>query len=836
MPAKTLTPSTATLLLGLTLSAAPVMAQAGPRTEQIDLDGYAHIYYVSATTGSDEAGKGTRREPWASVGWALERAVRESPDTAAILVAAGRYEVSSLGMRSGVDLYGGFDAVDWSRDVWGNRSVFAGGGEGRVLVSADNAKLDGFEVTGGLLRGPGAGLLIDGTSPVLSNSFFIANSTLGPEGWAPQNLHAAAHDGGAIYCTNGGKPAIRNNIFVGNRTEVGRGAAIAYDGHCAGTIADNVLMENVTGLDDPMRSSDGGAISVFRWSSPVIKNNVILRNEARSSNDGGGIFVALWSSAKVRNNLIVGNTAGDDAGGLFVGGQEHRYDAALDPLPHAGAYFVEVTGNRFFGNRNPSRNSGATRITMESRGLIARNVAAHNRGFYLQRSELEVIDNTILEDTRFIESKQGLGPSTFRNNIVWGGFEFDAPATVTDSLFRNGFPGDGNVAGDPLFLDDGLTLTVLASSYSRRDFQTIVKLAGTPNVSGIENRAVVSGDRWSVVRDASGSQLTLWGDLSTATRLEVLPTYRQTSSSAGTGKGADAPRSSAWNPKRINKSIELLHQGQPIYYAAAYGGYQDGLNLAGTWADYIVYNMEHQPLDFGSLREFMRGLVDAGPTPSGHRTPTVIVVLPLLGLDEETVRAGGWMVEQALAQGVHGLHLARARDPEAVKRFVQAARYPIHKQAIDTVGEGLRGWGSHTFAAWVWGLKHEEYLRKADVWPLNPDGEILLGVKIEDQQALANTEATLAVPGLAFAEHGPRDLGLSYGHLEGRADPPLPPEVSQAGDRVLEATRANGLFFLDNVLPDNVTIQIDRGVMIGAGRRQDAAEIGRAYTQRAMPW
>lgn len=37
--------------------------------------------------------------------------------------------------------------------------------------------------------------------------------------------------------------------------------------------------------------------------------------------------------------------------------------------------------------------------------------------------------------------------------------------------------------------------------------------------------------------------------------------------------------------------------------------------------------------------------------------------------------------------------------PRAAKRFVQAARYLIHKQAIDVVGEGLRGWGSQTFAA-----------------------------------------------------------------------------------------------------------------------------------------
>jgi len=289
-------------------------------------------------------------------------------------------------------------------------------------------------------------------------------------------------------------------------------------------------------------------------------------------------------------------------------------------------------------------------------------------------------------------------------------------------------------------------------------------------------------------------------------------------------------------PIRINKCIELLEQGQPIYYASGYGGYDEGLKMAKTWADYIDYNMEHQPLDFGLLREFMRGLVDGGPTPSGHRTPTVIVVLPLLGLDEETVKSGGWMVQQALAQGAHGVHLCRARDAEAVKRFVQAARFPIHTQAEDRLGEGLRGFGSHKFAATIWGIDETEYLKRADVWPLNPEGEIMLGIKIEDQLALANTEQSVAVPGIAFAEHGPRDMGLSYGYLEGRADPPVPVEVDAAGRRVLAACQANGISFLDNVLPDNVAERLDSGVMIGAGRRQDSAEVGRKHTGRKMPW
>ncbi len=292
----------------------------------------------------------------------------------------------------------------------------------------------------------------------------------------------------------------------------------------------------------------------------------------------------------------------------------------------------------------------------------------------------------------------------------------------------------------------------------------------------------------------------------------------------------------AYKPTHVNKCIELLAKGQPVYYATGYGGYEEGVKMAQTWADYIVYNMEHKPLDFTLLHEFMRGLVDGGPTPSGHRTPTVIAVLPVLGTDLETFKGGIWMIQQALAQGVHGIELIRARDPEAVKKFVQCVRYPIHKQATDVIGEGFRGWGSQKFAAWVWGISEKEYLQKADVWPLNPDGEIMLGVKIEDRHALANAEKTLAIPGICFAEHGPRDMGLSYGYLKGRADPPVPEEVQAAGDKVLSLCKKNHLYFLDNVLPDNVGKQIDRGVMIGAGRRQDSAKIGRKYSGRKMPW
>ena len=818
------------LFFGISIAA----AQKGPITTVVDVKSYGTLVYVSAARGSDEKGKGSRSLPWASVSKALA-AAKKIKKPVAVLVAGGEYQEKTLTMVTGVDLFGGYRDGDWSRDIWSNRTILDGEGKHRILIADNKATLDGFEVRNGAVRGAGAGIFIKGKSPIISNNFFIGNKTLAPKDWAPKYWHETANDGAAVYCTKGGNPEIHHNIFIGNETENGRGAGIAFDDQCNGAITRNVMMNNVTGLDDPMRSSDGGAISIFNRSSPVIADNIILGNKALAHNDGGGVFVALWSSVKIRDNLIIGNVAGDDAGGLFVGGQEHRYDAPLDKLPPKKDFYVEVFGNIFYGNKNSSHSSGALRITMETRGLIENNIAALNEGFYIQRSDLLIEHNTILENFIFIETKKGLKPSIFKNNIVWGSVDYNTKAKVTDSLFRDGFKGKGNIKGSPSFIDDVLSLSPLSSSYSKRDFQTKILLPGPHATKNLVGRVVVSGDRWGVIKSVSGNSLTVWGDLAGAAQLTVVSAYRQTKSSKGTGKGV-ADRVASYQPQRINKAIELLGKGQPIYYASGFGGYEEGLKMAGTWADYIVYNMEHKPLDFSLLRKFMTGLVDGGPTKSGHRTPAVIVVLPLLGLDGQTVKSGGWMVEQALAQGVHGIELARARNPEAVKRFVQAARYPFHKQEIDVVGKGLRGWGSHIFASWVWGISREEYLKKADVWPLNPEGEIMLGVKIEDRQALANTEQTLKVPGLAFAEHGPRDMSLSYGFLEGRADPPMPVEVDAAGLRVLRAAKANGLFFLDNVLPDNVNRRLDRGVMIGAGRREDAAEIGRTHTKRKMPW
>jgi 4-hydroxy-2-oxoheptanedioate aldolase len=311
---------------------------------------------------------------------------------------------------------------------------------------------------------------------------------------------------------------------------------------------------------------------------------------------------------------------------------------------------------------------------------------------------------------------------------------------------------------------------------------------------------------------------------------------------------------------RINRAIELLAQDQAIYYAGHHTGHvltqAQGRADAATWADYINIGMEHGAFDMAGLAAYMAGLTEGGPTRSGHRTPAVIVEAPTGGTDEATVRHNAWQFRQILGRGVHGVLLCQAETPAAVRAFVEACRYPHQAAGVDPalagpiaraagtpagrprdgmLGTGTRGRGSEATAAPVWGVAEADYFRLCDPWPLNPAGELLLGVKIESPEGLAHCEEILAVPGLGFAEMGPGDLGLSLlGDVEVRTNP-YAPEVERARDRVLAACRARGLAFLESATPETIAARIDAGVRVVAGGREDTARIGRAHQGRAMP-
>jgi 4-hydroxy-2-oxoheptanedioate aldolase len=268
--------------------------------------------------------------------------------------------------------------------------------------------------------------------------------------------------------------------------------------------------------------------------------------------------------------------------------------------------------------------------------------------------------------------------------------------------------------------------------------------------------------------------------------------------------------------------------------------------MARTWYDAINVEMEHGALDFSQLREFMRGLVDGGPTRSGHRTPAVFVETGIIGLDEAYARANSWVIQQLLDCGIHGIHQCHARDTKAVATTMQmGCRYPFPRPGINLPMRGLRG-SSAGYAAEIWGVPLFKYNHVADLWPLNPKGELIFGVKIEDTYADQQVDGTLALPGLSMAEWGPGDhsywlYGLEVMPEDGSRPPNIMdmPEMVKVRQKVLDLCKKNKVRFLnaantDKNSSDYIIKQLTDGAMV-LECGEDAAIIGREHTKRKMP-
>ena len=197
------------------------------------------------------------------------------------------------------------------------------------------------------------------------------------------------------------------------------------------------------------------------------------------------------------------------------------------------------------------------------------------------------------------------------------------------------------------------------------------------------------------------------------------------------------------------------------------------------------------------------------------------------------------MIKQILASGVHGLLLCHAESPDAVRAFVECCRYPFNTTGV---GKGLqvgrRGGGGQQHAAEIWGVPTPRVPGQAPTPGRSTrEGELLLGLKIENVRALSNVEASAGGARASPSPSGARATWACRMGIPDAHDPPYPAEMQDARARVLAACKANDVAFLNAVRPDDVVERIDEGVMVCAAGRggEEAAEIGRAHTKRTMP-
>jgi 4-hydroxy-2-oxoheptanedioate aldolase len=211
----------------------------------------------------------------------------------------------------------------------------------------------------------------------------------------------------------------------------------------------------------------------------------------------------------------------------------------------------------------------------------------------------------------------------------------------------------------------------------------------------------------------------------------------------------------------LNGIIRAWAQGRPAYAAFAHPERQVAIEFSTAPYDSVVFEMEHNAWDANVLQDCLQYLLNRKQIlEMKSLAPTVT---PLVRIPANGGENSQWLAKQALDRGVYGVVWPHVSTAEQAYNAVSACRYPRQKTAPLYEPAGVRGDGPHTCSRY-WGLSQQEYYAKADVWPLNPHGEVLVFLMIEDLAGIANLDDILrSVPGIGCVLIGEGDLSQELG-------------------------------------------------------------------------
>jgi 4-hydroxy-2-oxoheptanedioate aldolase len=272
----------------------------------------------------------------------------------------------------------------------------------------------------------------------------------------------------------------------------------------------------------------------------------------------------------------------------------------------------------------------------------------------------------------------------------------------------------------------------------------------------------------------------------------------------------------------VNRVIELLEKG-----VRPYGVFVNDTSdhnarwLAKSPADFALMCMEHHPLDPLGIRRFIQSTIDRASmvrTGSLQFKPAPMVRVPITGRE---VRSNHWVVKQVLDSGVCGLVFPMIETAEEAEAAVAACRYSLSEDSPREIWTKPDAGDFHEqnttehygrsagpkFARWLWGVPN--YNAIADVWPLNPEGEILLAIQIESMKGVRNLDKILDVRGLGAVMIGPGDLRMKMGRSDEND-----PDVKAVFSEIIQKARAKGVYTMILVSPSNYSWYMSLGVDI----------------------
>ena len=143
------------------------------------------------------------------------------------------------------------------------------------------------------------------------------------------------------------------------------------------------------------------------------------------------------------------------------------------------------------------------------------------------------------------------------------------------------------------------------------------------------------------------------------------------------------------------------------------------------------------------------------------------VPTPLGRIPEATHDGPEFAAKQLLDIGLFGVMFPHMESRQQAEQAVRAMRYPQRGGVSFDEPSSTRN--DPTDAFWYWGLSKDEYMQRADVWPLNPKGELLAVLQIESDSGVKHLDEILSVPGVGALLIGPSHLSQSLGERGAKA-------------------------------------------------------------------
>jgi 4-hydroxy-2-oxoheptanedioate aldolase len=282
---------------------------------------------------------------------------------------------------------------------------------------------------------------------------------------------------------------------------------------------------------------------------------------------------------------------------------------------------------------------------------------------------------------------------------------------------------------------------------------------------------------------------------------------------------------------RLNGVVAALEQGKPAFVTFSSCDVESAIAFSTTAYDGVVVEMEHGPYDALAFREYLQHLLNRRQiVESASLAPNVT---PLVRIPPNGGELSQWQAKQVLDLGAYGVIWPHVSTVEAAYNAVAACRYPRPVGSARFHPAGIRGDAPFVAARYM-GLTPAEYYARADVWPLDPAGEILVVIMIEDVLGIENLSRILdEVPGIGVVLIGEGDLSQELGCPRKYDDP----RVVEAIARVLAVCKDKGVpCGHPHVGTDNVEQLLAQGfrfLMTSTVRSYPALDRGREIAGRA---